>query len=171
MKTFAFICIAFLCLSCSIGQIKTEDDNKEQNQEQNSEVLADTADVVLQDTSIVLKTIVIPFEYDNPVANIVAFDIDKNECRHVEAEVDFFFEVLTTSEWESEEREINLMSEYKDERFSFVMESRNVCRIDVFKQEEPFSPVEKYIVFYTQDKEYLEDFVLIIDEDATKKDY
>lgn len=117
------------------------------------------------------KVISIPFEFDNPVADIVVFDIDKGGCKSVVSDVDFFFEVLTHMQEEDTNRIVEPVSEYKDEYFSLSMEKGNVCRLEVFGQEEPYCPIDCHIVFYTVNNEILEDFYLIVGEDATNKEY
>lgn len=116
------------------------------------------------------KTITIPFEFDNPVANVVAFDIDKNGSVFVSAENDFLFEVLTERE-DNDNHIINPVSEHKEEHFVVSMTESNVCKLDVFKQSKPYSIINKHIIFYSSDNEVLEDIYLIIDEDATSKEY
>ena len=113
----------------------------------------------------------IPFEFDNPVANNVIFDADKDACRLIVSDVDFLFEVLDISQEENGKRVIKPVSEYRGDFFALFMEEGNVCRLVVFKQEKPYTPFSRRILFYTLDKEVLETFNLIIDEDATNMEY
>lgn len=105
----------------------------------------------------------------NPVSNVVAFDIDKEAYKIISAQTDFQFEVLTGQNDES--NTIKPISEYRNEYFSLSMIESNVCKLEVMKQEKPYHPISRKIVFYTFDNNELEYFYLVIDEDATNMEY
>ena len=110
----------------------------------------------------------IPFEFDNPVSNVVAFDIDEDAYKLISAQTDFLFEILTE---DNENHTIQPISTYRNEHFILTMIESNVCRLEVIKQQKPYSPINRKIIFYSLDNQVIEEIYLVIDEDAANMEY
>lgn len=168
---FYLTVMAFMLMSCRedtrVYMFESDDSVAVDTTEKNDDII-ELSETVGEGTE---KVISIPFEFDNPVANLVVFDIDKGGCKSVVSDVDFSFEVLTHKQEEDTDRIVEPVSEYKDEYFSLSMENGNTCKLEVFGQEEPYCPIDCHIVFYNVNNEILEDFYLIVGEDATDKEY
>lgn len=168
---YSLVVMTFMLMSCKERPDLSLQENNDSVVVDTTEINDDIADPSEDVREGAEKVISIPFEFDNPVANLVVFDIDKGECRLVVSDVDFFFEVLTHNQEEDTDRNVEPISEYKDEYFALSMEKSNICRLEVFGQEEPYCPINCHIIFYTMNNEILEDFYLIVGEDATNKEY
>lgn len=166
-RILSFMTVTAVLLSCDSGNVGGNQGNVDDYHEIADNQNGDVDNPVAPECAV----ITIPFEFHEPEGDVVAFNIDEGDSLLVKASGDFMFEVLKVAEYEDKNRTVMPVVEYREEYFALSMEAGNVCKVKVFKQEEPFVIYNRIVVFYTLNKEYLEKFSLIIDENAADMEY
>lgn len=116
-------------------------------------------------------TVQIPREFQNPVANLMVFDIDKGGQCTIISDGGFTFEIVSAGEYNDKDRTPSPVTSYSDGWISMNMTGDSKCELIVHVQERPYTSYSKAVIFYRPDLSVIETDWIEIGEGYSNMDW